>query len=692
MTFTRLLILLACLTFLPAATALGASDSNVSGDIVIKADTMTHNQVDDSVNASGKVVMEWEGAMMTADRASYNRATRILSASGNIIFTKGEDVLRGESLTLDMASGRGELLQGSVTIQPLNATITGSRITRIDDSNLVISETELTTCDLPNPSWKLGANKLKVNLLGYAIGKNLIFYIKDKPVMFIPWIAFPVVREKKSGLLFPRLGYSNKRGAQTDFPIYWVISPSQDATFDIDIQTKRGVGIGADYRYLRKRGSEGHFGGYLIYDLLDSRWRGEFNLTHKEIFSSDMNLRTSLDLTSDRQFLSDFGEKVGDYNRQSDDSTVNFLKTWQNYALSANMRYTQDYYASNNSLTLQTLPEIGLSAVRQRLFATPLFFDMDASAANLYRETGTRGQRVEVFPRLTLVSGLPGSLHASVYGGIHLRGYNTSNIPEGSTTKQNEGSLLPEMGVTVATSLNRIYDVDGKVLKKLRHELTPEIVYRYVTNQDQSRLPSYDFDDRLVHQNIVYYGLTSHLEGKFQSGETTEYRDISRIRLMQGYSFSGTRRDLLTLADANRPLTDLILDSETWLNPHAGLTFDARYDFYDNRFSSAAPGVTFDDKRGTTASASYRMSRNTAIPLNQVEYFEGRISTKLFKPWTFSYTTRYSFDRGGFLETVYSVEYRHQCWSMLAAFHDRAGNPSFSVNFNLAGLTTGSTR
>ena len=161
---------------------------------------------------------------------------------------------------------------------------------------------------------------------------------------------------------------------------------------------------------------------------------------------------------------------------------------------------------------------------------------------------------------------------------------------------------------------------------------------------------------------------------------------------MQGYSFSGTRRDLLTLADEGRPLTDLILESDTWLNPNASLTFDARYDFHDNRFSSAIPGVTYDDKRGNTASASYRMSRNAAISTNQVEYLEGRLSTRQFKPWTFSYTTRYSFDRGSFLETVYSAEYRHKCWSMVAAFHDRTGNPSFSINFNLAGLTTGSTK
>ena len=113
----------------------------------------------------------------------------------------------------------------------------------------------------------------------------------------------------------------------------------------------------------------------------------------------------------------------------------------------------------------------------------------------------------------------------------------------------------------------------------------------------------------------------------------------------------------------------------------ARLIFDARYNVYDRQVSSAAPGIEFDDKTGNTIGASYRMARN------ELEYFEGRLSSKLLKPMTLSYTARYSFDRGNFLESVYSAEYRHKCWSISMALHDRPGNQSFTVNFNLAGLT-----
>jgi LPS-assembly protein len=680
MKLKRLLILLACL-LLPVAVC------RAEDDMTIRADAMSNSQDDNIVTADGNVRVEWGAMTMTSRRAIYNRETRIINAYGDVVITKGDDILRGESATWDLNSGRGELFKGAANRTDSSLSLTGDRIIRNEDRTLVLNGTQFTTCDSPNPSWKLSADKLDVDLDGYAVGRNIIFYVKDTPVMYLPWFAFPATRDKKSGVLFPDIGYSKKRGAQLDLPLYWVISPSQDATFDLDMQTKRGVGLGMDYRYLRKRGSEGDLYGYLIYDTKESRWRGQLTQMHREIFSPDMNLRTSVNLTTDHDFRSDFDVKSGVYNSQSNDTIVNALKSWQQYALNATLRYSQDLYADNNRDTLQTLPSIGLSAVRQEILSTPLYFDLDATASNFQRDNGPDGQRLYAFPRVSLVTGLPGYLNATVYAGLHLRGYTTSDIPDSSDVKESTAIMMPEAGATLSASFSRVYDIDGEHLKKLRHELTPEIAYRYSPHRDQSRLPSYDYDDRILHQNVVYYGVTSTLSGRFQNNESTEYRDISRIRLMQGYSIDGTRREELTMADNSHDASDLILESETWLHPQVRLLFDARYDFHDNHLSSADPGLEFDDKRGNSAGISYRMTRNDVDSATQVEYLEARLSTKHFNPWTFGYSTRYSFDKSGFLESVYSAEYRHQCWSVTMAVHQRSGNPSFSINFNLAGLS-----
>ena len=678
-TLPTLFILLLLLSTL-ASPSRGAESQVPDENIHIKADSMTQGPSVGEVTASGNVVVTWQGLNLVANQATYDGNAHVLLATGNVLVSKGNDVLKGESLSLNLESGRAEMDKATLTMPGTNLSFSGEKIIRLNESEFQVNTTELTTCDLPDPSWKFGADSLKVNVMGYATGRNIIFYIKDVPVLYLPWIAFPVVREKKSGLLFPRVGYSNSRGAQLDIPVYWVISPSQDLLLDVDFLSKRGVGTGFDYRYIRTRASEGHLGGYQIYDIIKDRWRWQVGQSHKEIFSSDANIRMDVNLTSDRTFLGDFGEKSGEYNRQSSDTMVNALKTWQQYALTSYVHFSEDLYATDNRATLQTLPAVELAGVRQPIFKTPLYFDVDAGIANLYRESSSSGQRLHLFPRVTYQQSLGGPFQTSVFVGAHVRGYTTDKRGTGSGVKSSDGDLTPEVGMRLSTSLSRGFDVESKALKKIRHEIIPEVSYSYIPERSQQRLPFYDYTDRMVWQNMLGFSVTNLMNGKFTNGETSEYREISRIKLALGYSIEGQRRDLLALVDPQRSWSDLVFESDTWLNRSIRLTLDTRYNFYDNRFSAVSAGLEADDRQGNTIGATYQMARG------EVEYMEGRLATKILKPFNLTYLARYSFDRGDFLESVYSAEYRHKCWSINAAIHQRPGNYSYSFNFNLAGL------
>ena len=675
-------VLIVFCLFCCLAPSTGAAESAVSDEnIHINADRMSQNQSDGVYTADGNVVVLWQGMNLTADKVRYGAATHMLHATGSVVLSKGLAVLKGETLDLNMDSGRAEMDSTQLTVPGTGMTVTAEKISRINESEFSATSTELTTCDVPDPAWKFGADKLKVNLLGYATGRNVVFYVKNIPVLYLPWVAFPVVLEKRSGLLFPRFGYSKRRGVQLDIPAYWVISPSQDLQLDLDIMSRRGVGTGLDYRYIRTRGSEGHISAYTIYDQLEERWRWQLSQEHKEIFSPDANLRMAVNATSDRTFLNDFGEKSGDYNRQSSDTTINALKTWQNYAVSSYLRYNEDLYAANNRATLQTLPSLGVAAVREAVFSLPLYFDLDGSASNLYRESSPSGQRLYLFPRITLLPFRNSYIQTTLFAGAHIRGYATEKRGSSSEIQGSDGDLLPEAGVRVSTSLTRIYDTPFQRLKKIRHEIIPEFSYSFVPERDQQRLPLYDYTDRMIHRNMISLSATSLMNGKFVSGDTTEYRDISRIKLSADYAIEGGRRDLLTLVESQRPWSDLMLESDTWLARPLRITFDARYNLYENHLSTAVVGIEGDDRQGNTIGAGYQMARNV------VEYFEGRLSTRLIKPLNLSYTARYSFDRGDFLEAVYAAEYRHKCWSVNLAVHQRPGNQSYTVNFNLAGLS-----
>ncbi len=668
--------LLCCWTPSAGAATLPFSDDNIH----INADRMSQSQSDGVYTAEGNVVVTWQGLNLVADKVRYAITTHILHATGSVVLTKDSSVLKGETLDLDMDTGRAEMNTTRMTVPESSMTLTAEKLVRINENEFTATTTDLTTCDMPDPSWNLGADRLKVNLLGYATGRNVIFYVKSIPVLYLPWIAFPVVPEKRSGLLFPRIGYSKINGTQLDIPVYWVISPSQDLLFDLDIMSRRGVGTGLDYRYIRTRGSEGHINLYPIYDQIENRWRWQMAQEHKEIFSSSANLRMSVNATSDRSFLGDLGEKSGDYNRQSNDTIINTLKTWQNYAVTSTLRYNVDLYASDNRTTVQTMPSVGMTGVRQSILSLPLYFDIDSSVNNFYRESAPSGQRLYLFPRVTLLPFQSSFLQATFFAGTHIRGYATDKRDSGSGVQASDGDLLPEAGVRLSTSLSRIYDTDFQLLKKIRHEIIPEFRYSLVPGLNQQRLPLYDYTDRMIQQNMISLSATNLINGKFVSGDTSEYRDISRIKLEARYSIAGEQRDLLSLVETQHPWSDLILESDTWLTKFLRITLDARYDLYQNRLSTVETGAEVDDRQGNTIGVAYQMARN------QVEYFEGRFSTKLVKPFMLSYTARYSFDRNDFLETVYAAEYRHKCWSVNLAVHQRPGDQSYTVNFNLAGL------
>lgn len=342
--YLLLFCLLGC--WVPSAGAAGAPvpDENIH----INADRMNQSGTDGIYTAEGNVVVQWNGMSLVADQVRYAAATHILHATGSVVMTKGATVLKGKTLVLYMDTGRAEMDSTLLTIPESSMTIASAKLIRIDENMFTALSTELTSCDMSDPSWKIGADKLNVNLLGYATGRNVIFYVKNIPILYLPWIAFPVVLEKRSGLLFPHVGYSNKRGAQLDIPAYLVISPSQDLQLDLDMMSRRGVGVGVDYRYIRSRDSAGQISPYTIYDQQEDRWRWQLALEHKEIFSSSANLRIDANATSDRTFLDDFGDKKGDFNRrsnnsntsylgeqlggynlQSNDTTVNALKMWQ---------------------------------------------------------------------------------------------------------------------------------------------------------------------------------------------------------------------------------------------------------------------------------------------------------------------------------------------------------------------------
>lgn len=663
----RALWLLAYVLLLPAPAQAAPADQRVT----IKADTLTLDVPTDSYQARGAVRLERGGVSLLADSVIYRRLTGDALAEGKIFLEQGDDTLKGDRLSLNLESQQGELMNGELFIKKSNFRLLGKKVEKTGDEDYHVERGSFTTCDGEHPSWHFEARDLKVNLDEFATGRDAVFYVDNFPILYTPYILFPVLKDRQSGLLLPSLGNSSKKGVYYSQPYYWAATPSQDVAVNLDLESARGAGVGVDYRYLRSGGSEGALQSFGIYDTQAQMFRGELNQKHLELLSPNTTLASEIHLIADRAYYRDYAENSGDYNRQLLQSTASFDHRWERYSVSGELRYIEDLVSPNNNATLQSLPALNFVAAGTK--AGPLFFSTDAGLTHFQRIEGVTGERLDLHPRLSWYQKPAGVLDFSLYGGFHERLYNTygTDAPDGGQAGQ------ADAGSTLSLPLERVYD------GRLRHLLIPSLEYGYVQAKREDNLPFFDYGDRVLGQNVVKWSLASTLTGKYpMEGGAPEYRDLLYLKLSQGYQFSGERRDLLTLVDPGHRLTDLMLESKITPAKGVALALDGRYNPIDNNVSTANLALELKGAGATPnlAVLGYRYSRG------ELDYLEGRFAFPITSQLSATLLGRYSFDKGGFLESRYALEYKRQCWGIIAAYSDRTDNKEFTINFTLAGI------
>jgi LPS-assembly protein len=669
--------------FPSAASADGAQDAGVT----IQADSLSYDVPSDTYQATGNVEMHWDAATLFADKASLRQKTGDADAIGRVRLLKDSDTLQSDRLTINFETQQGAAENAEFFFKQKNLRMKSRRLAKTGLADYHLEQGSFTTCDGPSPSWKFTADEIDVTLEEFGTARHVLFYVQDMPLLYLPYMVFPVKRERQSGFLFPHIGNSSKKGFTLDIPYYWVISPSQDLTADLDIQTRRGVGLGLDYRYLGRDNNNGKLNAFGIYDTQESRGRGEVTLQQLQALTPSLTFRSDLQLTSDRNFYRDYGETSGVYNRQFLDSSVSLGWHRQTYLADVEARYADNLDFPNNRATLQQLPTLKFSAIQQRIGSLPLYAALETEFTNFYRSERSRGERLNLNPYVAYYRLLPAGVELTARGGYQVRLYDAMDAGTASGTA---GVGLGWADATLATPLERVYEVPGGSLTRLRHTLIPSLGYAFTQDRNQDYLPFFDYEDRPLGKQVVEWSLASYLTGRFTTDDgKPDYRELLYLRLSQGYQLSGSRRDLLYLvADNDDRLTDLHLQMRA--APVKRLTFnlDSRYNTNLGKISTTNIGFDLANEGGNSAGVSYSYARN------KLGYLEWKFALSLVKPFVFNYTARYSFDKGDFLESYYAMEYRQQCWSLNFSYRERPAyltqprDREFLVSFALSGLGT----
>lgn len=643
--------------------------------IAVTADRVASEGDGDHVTATGNVRIVRDGMTLLADTVTFDRADETAVASGGVRVERPGELLRGDRVSLNFGTRRGTISHAFLELHQGGVRIAGDEIEKTGDKEYTVSRGTLTMCEADPPAWRFTATDIDISEK-YASGRHVIFSVSEVPVLYVPYLIVPVSRERQSGFLIPRFGASSKKGFYFELPYYLNISPSQEATPYLDIQTKRGVGTGIDYRYLRPSGGSGSANGYLIYDLSQDRLRGFVQEKHQEYFSPTLSFKTSVELATDQDFLRDFGDNSGDYNRQYLETNAFLTKNGEYWSLTPQIKYVYDLIGENNTGTLQQLPSVSFAGIRRPLL-DPLFFSVDADFTNFYREKGLQGQRLRAAPLLTVYATPGPFLDVSIWGGYRQSVYNAYGAPDTGGTLY--GTVTA--GGAASSTLTRVYAVDGEALQRLRHVLIPELSYQFVDSFVTTPPSFFDYNDTLKTQSMLTWSLTNYLTGRFQADDgVAEYRELLYLRLSQGYDFRETGRDLLATGAEDRQFTDLRMETRIAPRKNLSLLTDTRFSIYDLRFTSADVAAEYRADSTESASLGYHYAGSAW------DYLEARLGVPLGRQFLLNYTGRYVIPGSTFLENTVSLEYRHQCWGIAFTYQHRPDATNFMVSLSLAGI------
>jgi LPS-assembly protein len=658
---------------LPALAAENQAPAAESAPIELQAEELSFDKESGTYLAERDVLLRQGEQVLQADRVRYNDTTSQAAAFGNVRLTGPDGVVSGDELHLNLASDVGLIRNGRIFVRKPNVHITGTEIEKTGERTYRVEDGTFTTCDGEVPSWKFSARELDVTVDGFAWAKHVFFHVHDHPVFYLPIIGYPVMTERESGLLMPRAGYSDKRGAQLFLSYYQVIDQNMDATFYLDYLSKLGLGKGIEYRYFLGHDNDGELRVYHISGFSGEDDRIALDWEHQGTLPGQVRLAADVLYVSDREYFTDFGEAAGDYNRDKAESTIIASRNWQKNNLAGQFKYIKDLEQSND-LTLQRLPEIKYAMIRQRIGDTPLYYRLDSAAAYLYQDQGLKGGRFSIRPALSAVFRLGGVLEIVPEAGYLERLYTSS---EGE-----ERQGLVDFSTRVSTRFARVYPVNGKLVRKIRHVVQPEVVYSLIPSVDQSDLPQFEAFDDIGRRHTLGYGIVNRLIARLESPEgQIDYHEFLYLRLSQEYDIEPSQRDLLAPQDQDGPFADLRTELIVRPTRRTYVDLDSRFDV-----SSGDGLLTFRAETGLHDSLGNSLSFAYDYRKDEQEYLGAWIGLALLKPLYLNYSQRYSLEGGHSLEKVLNLEYRAQCWSLFLTFRDRLDAQEFFFDIALTGL------
>jgi LPS-assembly protein len=648
--------------------------------------------------AEGAVIMKQDNMTLRAERVDYDQEADTATTTGPLKMTRDGDVISGNNLKLEVADQIGSVenptfVFGKSAARPTQryeARASADRMNLEGEDKERLFNAAYTTCKANENDWYLRVSELALDRTeNIGTGYNGRVEFMGVPILYLPYMTFPLGGERKSGFLPPSFGSSSKSGLELSVPYYWNIAPDRDATITPKIFTQRGLQLGAEFRYLNPRylgqldaeflpnDSKAGRDRYLVsarhYQNLD----GAFGNLLPKGFSASINAQK----VSDDAYFRDLSTRIANTSQTNlpREAAINYASDYGNFSA----RYLSYQTLQDPSVFLQTpyrlAPQVTFNANPLRTYG--LEFNTVGEFTDFRHPTLVNGQRWLLYPSLALPITRP-------YGYVTPKiGYHVTHYELTANTTGFEGGTraLPIASVDSGLSFERPIVFGGKAMTQT---LEPRLFFLYVPFRNQAKLPVFstsesDFNFAQIFNENLFIGGDRISDAKqLTAAVTTRFIEnatgIERVRaaIGQRYYFRPQRVGLtdarpndslgITNGQDTASRSDLLAAVSGQVSDHWSIDSNFQYSASQKQFQKSNLAGRYTGDGGELVNLSYRFTRDA---LKQVDISTQWPLGRRAPGWTLLARANHSLKERRLLEGLLGVEYNQGCWEFRLVAH-----------------------
>jgi Tat protein translocase TatC len=159
----------------------------------------------------GEALVDRDGTKLEADSVHYRQASCRLDATGSPrLFDQGT-VMVGEGMRYDTCIRRGSVTDALTDFQQGSATwiMRGNLAVDSGSTRLFGARSKITSDERPVPGYHFAAGEVKWLNKNVMVARPAVLYVRDVPILWLPFIFQDIRPGRRSGMLVPRFGLND---------------------------------------------------------------------------------------------------------------------------------------------------------------------------------------------------------------------------------------------------------------------------------------------------------------------------------------------------------------------------------------------------------------------------------------------------------------------------------------------------